>query len=289
MMPGERRMKHFYLIVNKEKENAEKGAEMIAEYLSRQGCECLWDQEPPDTSEYRYTDGRKVPQETECVIVLGGDGTLIQASRDLAGRNLPLFGVNMGHLGYLTQICCERDILTAMDDLLADRYRLEHRMMLQGRVISDGRTVAEDIALNDIILGRMGLHTLKYDLYVNGEFFNEYTADGMIMATPTGSTAYNLSAGGPIAAPESDLIIMTPICPHTLNSRSIVLSSENRIMLKVTGGEDREQFLSFDGDTVVKLRRGDRIDVERSEITTTLVQLSQVSFLENIRKKMKHI
>jgi NAD+ kinase len=289
MMPGERRMKHFYLIVNKEKENAEKGAEMIAEYLSRQRCECLWDQEPPDTSEYRYTDGRKVPQETECVIVLGGDGTLIQASRDLAGRNLPLFGVNMGHLGYLTQICCERDILTAMDDLLADRYRLEHRMMLQGRVISDGRTVAEDIALNDIILGRMGLHTLKYDLYVNGEFFNEYTADGMIMATPTGSTAYNLSAGGPIAAPESDLIIMTPICPHTLNSRSIVLSSENRIMLKVTGGEDREQFLSFDGDTVVKLRRGDRIEVERSEITTTLVQLSQVSFLENIRKKMKHI
>ena len=282
-------MKHFYLIVNKEKENAEKGAEMIAEYLSRQGCECLWDQEPPDTSEYRYTDGRKVPQETECVIVLGGDGTLIQASRDLAGRNLPLFGVNMGHLGYLTQICCERDILTAMDDLLADRYRLEHRMMLQGRVISDGRTVAEDIALNYIILGRMGLHTLKYDLYVNGEFFNEYTADGMIMATPTGSTAYNLSAGGPIAAPESDLIIMTPICPHTLNSRSIVLSSENRIMLKVTGGEDREQFLSFDGDTVVKLRRGDRIEVERSEITTTLVQLSQVSFLENIRKKMKHI
>ena len=282
-------MKHFYLIVNKEKENAEKGAEMIAEYLSRQGCECLWDQEPPDTSEYRYTDGRKVPQETECVIVLGGDGTLIQASRDLAGRNLPLFGVNMGHLGYLTQICCERDILTAMDDLLADRYRLEHRMMLQGRVISDGRTVAEDIALNDIILGRMGLHTLKYDLYVNGEFFNEYTADGMIMATPTGSTAYNLAAGGPIAAPESDLIIMTPICPHTLNSRSIVLSSENRIMLKVTGGEDREQFLSFDGDTVVKLRRGDRIEVERSEITTTLVQLSQVSFLENIRKKMKHI
>ena len=282
-------MKHFYLIVNKEKENAEKGAEMIAEYLSRQGCECLWDQEPPDTSEYRYTDGRKVPQETECVIVLGGDGTLIQASRDLAGRNLPLFCVNMGHLGYLTQICCERDILTAMDDLLADRYRLEHRMMLQGRVISDGRTVAEDIALNDIILGRMGLHTLKYDLYVNGEFFNEYTADGMIMATPTGSTAYNLSAGGPIAAPESDLIIMTPICPHTLNSRSIVLSSENRIMLKVTGGEDREQFLSFDGDTVVKLRRGDRIEVERSEITTTLVQLSQVSFLENIRKKMKHI
>ena len=282
-------MKHFYLIVNKEKENAEKGAEMIAEYLSRQRCECLWDQEPPDTSEYRYTDGRKVPQETECVIVLGGDGTLIQASRDLAGRNLPLFGVNMGHLGYLTQICCERDILTAMDDLLADRYRLEHRMMLQGRVISDGRTVAEDIALNDIILGRIGLHTLKYDLYVNGEFFNEYTADGMIMATPTGSTAYNLSAGGPIAAPESDLIIMTPICPHTLNSRSIVLSSENRIMLKVTGGEDREQFLSFDGDTVVKLRRGDRIEVERSEITTTLVQLSQVSFLENIRKKMKHI
>ena len=162
-------MKHFYLIVNKEKENAEKGAEVISEYLNSHGCECLrWDSENPGSSEYRYTDRKQVPQETECVIVLGGDGTLIQAARDLAGRDLPLFGVNMGHLGYLTQICCERDILTAMDDLLADRYRLEHRMMLQGRVISDGRTVAEDIALNDIILGRMGLHTPKYDLYVNG-------------------------------------------------------------------------------------------------------------------------
>lgn len=283
-------MKHFYLIVNKEKENAEKGAELISEYLNSHGCECLrWDSENPGSSEYRYTDRKQVPQETECVIVLGGDGTLIQAARDLAGRDLPLFGVNMGHLGYLTQISREEDIVPGLKELMADHYRLEKRMMLEGRVISEGATVAQDIALNDIILSRTGLYTLKFDLYVNGKLFNQYSADGMIVATPTGSTAYNLSAGGPIAEPESGMIIMTPICPHTLNSRSIVISPESRIMMKVSGREEVEQFLSFDGDTVVELRRGDRIEVERSEITTTLIQLKQVSFLENIRCKMKQI
>lgn len=283
-------MKHFYMVVNSEKKNAERGAELIEAYLEEQGCECLrWQEEAAKSREYKYTDGRLVPPETECVISLGGDGTMIQAARDLAGRNIPLFGVNMGNLGYLTQISQESDIVPALDELIADHYRLEKRMMLYGRVISDGKTVASDISLNDIVLTRESLYTLRFRLYLNGQLFNEYSADGMIASTPTGSTAYNLSAGGPIAAPESDMIILTPICPHTLNSRSIVISSKSRIMLEMLDQRDVNPILTFDGDVAVPLKKGDRIEIEKSEIETTLVQLKQVPFLENIRQKMRQI
>lgn len=283
-------MKHFYMVVNKAKANAERGAGLIEDYLTSQGCECFrWSREGAQSSEYKYTDSKMVPKVTECVIALGGDGTLIQAARDLAGRDIPLFGVNMGNLGYLTQISREGDILPALDDLIADRYRLEKRMMLYGRAFSGGKTIASDIAFNDIVLTRTGLYTLKFKLYLNGQLFNDYSADGMIVATPTGSTAYNLSAGGPIAAPEASMIILTPICPHTLNSRSVVVPADSRIMLELTGQGDLEPFLSFDGDTVVKLKKGDRIEIEKSELQTTLVQLKQVPFLENIRSKMRQI
>lgn len=283
-------MKHFYLIVNREKENALRGAGLICEYLNKKGCECLRsDSESPDRPEYKYTDGRKIPLETECVIVLGGDGTLIQAARDLAEREIPLFGVNMGNLGYLTQISREEEIISALDELIKDHYSVEQRMMLQGRVISEGKTIDEDIALNDIVLSRSGLYMLKFELYVDGELFNDYSADGMIIATPTGSTAYNLSAGGPIAAPESDMIILTPICPHTLNSRSIVLPSKSKITIKIKGREGLEESVGFDGDKMVPLKSGDQIEVEKSEITTALVKLREISFLENIRSKMRQI
>lgn len=283
-------MKHFYLIVNREKAQAEKGAGLIKEYLDSQGCECLMgSSENPGSPEYRYTDGRAIPKETECVIVLGGDGTLIQAARDLAERNIPLFGVNMGTLGYLTQISREEEIIPGLKKLIKGDYQLEDRMMLQGRVKSKGKTIDEDIALNDIVLSRAGLYTLQFELYVDGQMFNSYTADGMIIATPTGSTAYNLSAGGPIVAPEANLILLTPICPHTLNSRGIVLPAQSKITLKINGRENIEESVSFDGDTMVQLKAGDEIEIECSEIRTTLIKLRDVSFLENIRCKMRQI
>lgn len=288
-------MRSFYLIVNREKRNAKQAADLITGFLLEKGCECVCLErndgmrEKDVSAQYRYTDRNMVPPETECVICLGGDGTLIQAARDLAGRRLPLFGINMGHLGYLTQIGREEDIIPAMEELINDHYRLESRMMLNGRVISGGKTVAEDIALNDIVLTRMGIDAFRFNLYVNEQLFNEYSADGMIIATPTGSTAYNLSAGGPIAAPEAELMLLTPICPHTLNSRSIVLAPDNRIRLAVEVKGRTSISISFDGDTVVNIKSGDQIEIERSRLTTPLIQLKQVPFLENIRNKMKQI
>ena len=161
--------------------------------------------------------------------------------------------------------------------------------MLKGTVISDGKVVAEDIALNDIVLSRMGRNMICFNLSIDGEFLNDYSADGIIAATPTGSTAYNLSAGGPIAVPDSEMILLTPICPHTLNSRSVVLAPDRVIELEITGRGETGKFLSFDGDTQVNLKNGDLVRIERSETVTTLVRLKKVSFLENLRDRMKQI
>ena len=228
-------MRNFYLIVNREKPRVEEAAGLICSFFAEQGCRCIrldrhdgLRRDAEVAAAYRYTDRRTVPEDTDCVICLGGDGTLIQAARDLAGRKIPLFGINMGHLGYLTQIGHEEDILPAMRDLMEDHYRLESRMMLKGCLISGGKVVMEDIALNDIVLNRMGIDAFRFELAVNGQLFNEYSADGMVVATPTGSTAYNLSAGGPIVAPEADLLVLTPLCPHSLNSRSIALQTAVR-------------------------------------------------------------
>lgn len=288
-------MKYFYMIVNHSKKKAEYGAELIRDYLEGRGCECVvWDASDTDACrsrrpQFRYTDREAVPGWIECAIVLGGDGTLIQAARDLAGSNIPLLGVNMGTLGYLAQIGREEDILPALDELIADHYGLEQRIMLKGTVISDGKVIAEDIALNDIVLSRMGLNMLRFNLSIDGEFLNDYSADGIIAATPTGSTAYNLSAGGPIAVPDSEMILLTPICPHTLNSRSVVLAPDRVIELEITGRGETGKFLSFDGDTQVNLKNGDLVRIERSETVTTLIRLKKVSFLENLRDRMKQI
>lgn len=281
-------MRNFYLIVNKDKPNAEKGADILSEYLKYRGCTCLRSYKRKNCYAGKgYTDPSKIPANIDCVIVLGGDGTLIQAARDLADRDFPLLGVNMGYLGYLSQVNSEMNLLPTIDRLILDDYEVQSRMMLHGRVSSGNEVLGEDIALNDIVLTRTGVTALKFELYVDGEFISEYHADGIIIATPTGSTAYNLSAGGPIALPDSQLILMTPICAHTLNSRSIVLPASSKIMLKIKEDSRAEQAASFDGDTNIVLHPGDVIEIEKSAVETKLIQMQKTSFLDTIRQKLK--
>ncbi|MEG7530652.1 MAG: NAD(+)/NADH kinase [Hungatella sp.] len=285
-------MKHFYLISNPDKECAEHEAEEICQYLEEHGCTCAIQGKSCERAcaSYKYTDACQVPADIECVITLGGDGTLIQAARDLAGRDLPILGVNFGTLGYLTQVNAQEDIRKTLDELMRDQYHLEYRMMLSGAVYRQGRKIYEDLALNEIVLTRREmLKVLRFRIYVNEECLNEYTADGMIVATPTGSTAYNLSAGGPIVEPSAQMTILTPICPHALNARSIVLSAEDRIEIEISGNDDRGQVVVYDGDSATELMVGDRIRIEKSKIQTILMKLKHVSFLDNLRSKMAGI
>lgn len=289
-------MNHFYIIKNPEKEGAGQVARAICRYIERRGGSChVRGDEMPHSGEsgekpFQYTNVCAVPEETECVITLGGDGTLIQAARDLAGRQIPMVGVNLGHLGYLTQVGREEDIQELLEALLTDQYQLERRMMLKGSIFREEKAQKENVALNEIVITRRDtLRVLKLRIYVNGEYLSEYRADGMIVATPTGSTAYNLSAGGPIVEPNARMTILTPICPHALNGRSIVLSARDRIEIEALGNDDSGQVAVFDGDLAIDMKVGDRIRIERSEVETVLVKLKHVSFLDNLRSKLAGI
>lgn len=284
-------MDKFYIVTNEMKDPGLEITKKMQQYLMEQGKECIiQEQEPKQTdSAYKYTNAHLIPEDVDCVLVLGGDGTLLQASRDLIECGIPLMGVNLGTLGYLAEIDGQ-NIKPALDKLILDDYVLEKRMMLDGFAVRGDKQLLHDIALNDIVIGRDGrLRIIDFNVYVNGEFLNSYSADGIIISTPTGSTGYSLSAGGPIISPEASLILLTPIAPHTLNTRSIVLPDDARIMIEIGEGHvgNRKGVVAtFDGDTFVSLRRGDQVVIAKAEKATRLVKVNNISFLEVLRKKM---
>lgn len=283
-------MRQFYVITNRHKDPQLEVTNRIKEYIEARGGNCtIQIKEPNPNREESYTDSSWLPETTECMLVLGGDGTMLQAARDTVEKRIPILGINMGTVGYLAEIELP-GIEAALDRLLNDEYMLEERMMLIGIVQRDGREPEEDWALNDIAITRSGsLQIIKYSIYVNDLFLCSYNADGVMVSTPTGSTGYNLSAGGPIVEPKAKLMLVTPICPHTLNTRSIVLSADDKITIEIEPGregESQEVEANFDGSHKVTLRTGDRIEIKQSEKKTDIIKLSNVSFLEVLHKKM---
>lgn len=284
-------MKCFYVIPNYTKNRTYPCACKIRSFLMEHGAVCKIN--PPieeKKKEYLYTDPSNIPEDTECVIVLGGDGTLIQAVHDLKGRDIPVIGVNLGSIGYLAEVD-EETLFFTLERLLNDDYLIEERMTLEGEVIREGEAVFREAAFNDVILTRSaGLRMLYFSLYVNGQFLSRYAADGMIVATPTGSTAYSLSAGGPIVMPSSDLFVLTPICPHTMsNARSIILPKDVVIELEVEGKVDDSavtQCANFDAHTLVILKPQDRVRIRCGKHGVKMIRLNRTSFLETLRKKL---
>ena len=208
-------MKRFFLITNEAKDPQGVFTKKIADVIEKRGGEAVCVANEKQALEAQGEAG------VDCALVLGGDGTLLRAARNITDSRIPLLGINLGTLGYLAEVesaCAEE----AIEKLLADEFVREERMMLTGRMAG---ALEEQYALNDIVISRCGsLQILNVRIYVNDRFLNDYCADGVIVATPTGSTGYNLSAGGPIVEPSARLLLLTPICPHTLNTRSIVFA-----------------------------------------------------------------
>ncbi|MGN0168053.1 MAG: NAD(+)/NADH kinase [Acetatifactor sp.] len=286
-------MKHFLIYTNRHKDKELATTKRICSYLELKGQRTTVKAEEGDWKDriVKDTDDipEDIPKDVDCMIVLGGDGTVLQAARETKKLHIPIIGVNLGTLGYMTEIE-PANLEEALDRLIEGDYEQESRMMLNGKAyMSDGGT-EEGWALNDIVISRSGsLQIIKFNIYVNGQFLNDYKADGMIVTTPTGSTGYNLSAGGPLVEPRARLIVLTPICPHSLNQRSIILSPEDVIEIEIPEGrEGRVQTVeaSFDGTHVIPLCTGDKIRIVQSEKITEFIQLNQVSFLEVLHKKM---
>lgn len=283
-------MKNFLIITNVYKDTNLKLTDEIAAYIrERGGTAVCFLSRGKDISE-AAPSLEEIPKETECVLVLGGDGTLIRAASSLIHSNLPLIGVNQGTLGYLCELE-ESTVFAAIDRLFADNYVVEERMMLSGHGIKDGKAVAEGIALNDIVIHRTGaLSIVNLIVYVNGEYLNTFYADGIIVSTPTGSTGYNMSAGGPIVDPKAGMILITPINAHNLNSRSIVIGAEDEVVVEIgkrRTEKDETVEVSFDGDNAVKLLVGDSFMIRKAKDTAKICKLSNQSFLEILSKKMQ--
>ncbi|MBQ6376998.1 MAG: NAD(+)/NADH kinase [Lachnospiraceae bacterium] len=267
------------IIMNNQIENAEPVAEEIRAYLANRGRSC-----------YVSETGEDLPISCECALVLGGDGTLLRAAKVVLDRQLPLFGINLGTLGYLAEIGTE-DIIPSLDRILDGEFSIEKRMMLSGTIIRDGKPVLSDTALNEISLSRLKqLRAYCIKNYVNGVLLSTYSADGMIISTATGSTGYNLSVGGPIVSPEAELIVMTPHAAHSLISRSIVLPGSDEVCVEI--GEGRSGFTEevvsawFDGDNRMNLSTGDCIAIRKEKRYTNIIKISHLSFVEILRRKM---
>ncbi|MBE6015967.1 MAG: NAD(+)/NADH kinase [Lachnospiraceae bacterium] len=234
-----------------------------------------------------------IPEEhkdCEAILVLGGDGTFIHATKKAAEMGIPVVGVNLGSLGYLCEL--EADHLKEdIASILDDNYIMEERMMLTGLIRRDGLPFINDVAINDVVIHRGGdLRVLNFIIYINGQHLYTYTADGVIVATPTGSTGYSMSAGGPIVEPQAKLTVITPINPHILNGKSIILSSKDEIVIEIGDGrrtQREEALVTFDGGESIKVYSGDRIEIKRTDKGAKIIRLNNKSFLKTLSKKMQ--
>lgn len=233
-----------------------------------------------------YTESytRDELSDADAIITIGGDGTMLRLSGVLRGQDTPILGINAGHLGYLTQVSRREQIPAAVEQLLNHAYTRDVRAMLHGSVRRGSEVLQRDTALNEILISRgEGIRMSRFTVFCDGKELSRYTSDGILFATPTGSTAYNLSAGGPIAAPETPVIIMTPICAHGMKSRPVILPDTSEIEVRIDADNE---IAAFDGERIVRLRPGDRVRIRRANEMTTFVKLRASSFLENLREKL---
>ena len=218
-------------------------------------------------------------------MVLGGDGTLIHAARLLRGSDVPILGVNLGRLGFLTEIT-EAELFEALDRVIAGPLEVHSRMKLAVRLVRGGKVIVEDEVLNDVVLSKGALARIAdHTLSVDGEQVTTYKADGVIVSTPTGSTAYSLSAGGPIVHPELDCILVSPICSHALTQRPIVVAPQRMIGISLTS-EVADVYLTIDGQVGHPLEQGDQIEIRRSPHRVHLVHNPSLTWFDVLRRKL---
>lgn len=233
----------------------------------------------------RATDN-EIAESCDLLVVLGGDGTMISTVNLVSGRGIPVLGINLGTLGYLTEFAVA-DAIPALESVARGGFKVVERMILAWQALRAGKQVGSGAALNDVVVNKSALaRIIEIDCSVGSDYVTTYRADGLIVATPTGSTAYNLSAGGPIIAPGAEVISICPICPHTLTNRPLVLPYDVQINLHLnTGGE--EVMLTSDGQTGMPLMAGDRVEIIRSSETFNTVSARDRDYFEILRSKLK--
>lgn len=283
-MPSD--FKKVGIIAKTNKKEAIDTISVLVPWLNERGIETVLDRDAAKEVGIKSDILREdVPKMSDMIIVLGGDGTLLYAARVVGDSEIPILGVNLGSLGFLTEVALP-ELYNTMEKVISGDFRLEERMMLKTRVENDDG-VNEFSVLNDMVINKGALaRIINLKVNINGAYLTTYNADGLIISTPTGSTGYSLSAGGPIVYPSLSTIIITPICPHTLTNRPILIPDDSVIEISLVSG-DGNVFVTLDGQVGVDIKEGDRVIMSRSERKVYLIEPPERDYYDVLRTKLK--
>ncbi|MBX3287787.1 MAG: NAD(+)/NADH kinase [Acidobacteria bacterium] len=287
-----RRIENVGIVVKPDHSEAWQTAGELAEWLTARGIGVStyrFDGNPPTEPEQKgrlSDEAREIVERSELIVVLGGDGTMISTARMIGDADVLVLGVNYGSLGYLTDFRIE-EMYSALEAIFEGNYEIDRRVMLGAEHRRGDEMLAKGRVLNDVVINKAAIaRVIEIDVNLNGLFVNSFRADGLIVSTPTGSTAYNLSAGGPIIYPSMNAVVLTPICPFTLTNRPIVVPDDAEIELCLKD-ENEGVVLTLDGQTAYSLRSGDKVKIRKSRTTFNLLQPPNRNYFDVLRNKLK--
>lgn len=283
-------MKSVGIIYKHDHESAKEGAYRLKDWFKGKGVEIFLKEMPREDSLNLDQKERKedlLPKDINWLIVLGGDGTLLGAARKMGIYGIPILGVNLGGLGFLTEISYD-ELYDTVELMIQDKLSIQERTMLETKVKRNKREILRFSVLNDVVVNKRTLaRIIDLEVFINNEFLTIFRADGLIISTPTGSTAYNLSAGGPIVYPTVDAFIITPICPFTLSNRPIIIPDNSVIEVRLAKKSDKLVVLTLDGQAGFSLQYGDRVLIKKSPHVIRLVKPFKYSYFHILRTKLK--
>jgi len=280
-------MKNIGVITNIEKDKGLIYTNQLIESIKKHGGQAIL----PTPSSKNGMDGidnevEEICNRCDLIICLGGDGTFLKTARTAYLHQIPILGINLGSLGFLTDIE-KGEIDKSIESIFNNNFMIEERMMLSSKLYKGGKLFAQDVAINDVVISRAGIpRILHLSTFIDDNFIDMFPGDGIVVATPTGSTAYSLSAGGPIADPTSKIIIVTPICPHILYSRSFIASGEQRIKVCVADGFEHTAIVTVDGQKIYEITGGDYIEIEKANTKVKMLKIHSKNFFTVLRNKI---
>jgi NAD+ kinase len=258
----------------------------VERWLTERGVTVLCEDELADKMGVAGHPGAAIPPDCDMLIVLGGDGTLISVAREVGALEKPILGVNLGSLGFLTEITTQ-ELFPVLERILSGEYQLSDRLMLDVTVTRNCEKIVQHQVLNDVVINKGALaRIVDIKVWVNGAYLTTYKADGLIISSPTGSTAYNMAAGGPIIYPSSECLVITPICPHMLTNRPIIVSADAAIRVEVVFQDD-DVVLTADGQVGTSLQAGDIVDILQASSRTRLILSPEKDYFEVLRTKLR--
>ncbi|HHV96658.1 MAG TPA: NAD(+)/NADH kinase [Clostridiaceae bacterium] len=285
-------MKNVGVIVNTDRDTELKYTGILASCLCKAGANVVMLSEIAEKLNIdscfirKKSKEREIIKDADILVCLGGDGTFLKAARAVYKKNIPILGINLGNLGFLTEVE-KNEIEEAVNCLMVGKYIVEERMMLEATIIRNDKIIGNDTALNDIVISRGALsRILRVKTYINDVFVDMFPGDGLIVSSPTGSTAYSLAVGGPIVEPDIDLIIVSPICPHILYSRSFITASNRKVRAVIDEDYGHKAMVTVDGQKGYEIRGGDIVEVQKSNYTIKLIRINPKNFYNILRSKI---